>query len=79
MVATGTRQKSLHSSEERFKPWVVLVMGVNGIRKTTSTYQNWFSAAVKTALATMILMSISSMWLKQFFPPARLYDRYVSK
>ena len=34
-----------------FKPWVVLVMGVNGIRKTTSTYQNWFSAAVKTALA----------------------------
>ena len=33
-----------------FKPWVVLVMGVNGIRKTTSTYQKWFAAAVKTAL-----------------------------
>ena len=26
-------------------------MGVNGIRKTTSTYQKWFAAAVKTALA----------------------------
>ena len=32
------------------KPWVVLVTGVNGIRKTTSVYQPWFKKALAAAL-----------------------------
>jgi hypothetical protein len=32
------------------KPWVVLVTGVNGIRKTTSVYQSWFKEALFAAL-----------------------------
>lgn len=32
------------------KPWVVLVTGLNGIRKTTSTYQPWFCEVLKQAL-----------------------------
>ena len=31
-------------------PWAVLVTGVNGIRKTTSIYQPWFSKVLKEAL-----------------------------
>jgi len=31
-------------------PWVVLVTGVNGIRKTSSVYQPWFKKALKEAL-----------------------------
>ncbi|CAE8632479.1 unnamed protein product [Polarella glacialis] len=33
------------------KPWVVLVSGVNGIRKTTSLYQPWFREVLAQALA----------------------------
>ena len=33
-----------------FQPWVVLVTGVNGIRKTTSAYQPWFKAVIQEAL-----------------------------
>ncbi|KAL7525771.1 hypothetical protein ACHAXR_001153 [Thalassiosira sp. AJA248-18] len=32
------------------KPWAVLVTGVNGIRKTTSIYQPWFSKVLREAL-----------------------------
>jgi len=32
------------------KPWAVLVTGVNGIRKTSSIYQPWFSEVLKEAL-----------------------------
>lgn len=32
------------------KPWVVLVTGLNGIRKTTSVYQPWFPQVLKQAL-----------------------------
>ena len=34
-----------------FEPWVVLVTGVNGIRKTSSVYQPWFKSALAQALA----------------------------
>eukprot|EP00550_Attheya_septentrionalis_P007254 CAMPEP_0198289356 /NCGR_PEP_ID=MMETSP1449-20131203/7562_1 /TAXON_ID=420275 /ORGANISM="Attheya septentrionalis, Strain CCMP2084" /LENGTH=414 /DNA_ID=CAMNT_0043987665 /DNA_START=469 /DNA_END=1713 /DNA_ORIENTATION=+ len=34
------------------RPWVVLVTGVNGIRKTTSVYQDWFPALLQEALVT---------------------------
>ena len=32
------------------KPWAVLVTGVNGIRKTTSIYQDWFPELLQEAL-----------------------------
>lgn len=32
------------------KPWVVLVTGVNGIRKTSAVYQPWFKRALSQAL-----------------------------
>ena len=32
------------------KPWIVLVTGLNGIRKTTSTQQPWFAEAVRLSL-----------------------------
>mmetsp|Transcript_25910 Transcript_25910/g.31940 ORF Transcript_25910/g.31940 Transcript_25910/m.31940 type:complete len:535 (-) Transcript_25910:160-1764(-) len=38
------------SSESGSKPWVVLVTGVNGIRKTTSVYQSWFNELLQEAL-----------------------------
>jgi len=34
------------------KPWIVLVTGTNGIRKTTSVYQPWFRAALAAALGS---------------------------
>lgn len=34
------------------KPWVVLVTGVNGIRKTTSVHQPWFKDVLQEALGT---------------------------
>ena len=42
-----------HAAMERptnEKPWAVLVTGVNGIRKTTSIYQPWFSQLLTEAL-----------------------------
>lgn len=38
------------SREESDKPWVVLVTGLNGIRKTTSAYQPWFNQALQAAV-----------------------------
>lgn len=32
------------------RPWVVLVTGVNGIRKTTTIYQNWYATLLSEAL-----------------------------
>ena len=43
----GASQHALKSSG---KPWVVLITGVNGIRKTTSLYQSWFPKVLRTAL-----------------------------
>eukprot|EP00668_Euglena_longa_P001511 GGOE01001793.1.p1 GENE.GGOE01001793.1~~GGOE01001793.1.p1 ORF type:complete len:755 (-),score=161.01 GGOE01001793.1:258-2219(-) len=45
-VAAAARRPS----EDR--PWVVLVTGLNGIRKTTSLYQPWFPQALATALSS---------------------------
>lgn len=33
------------------QPWVILVTGVNGARKTSSVYQPWFKQALAQALA----------------------------
>jgi len=34
-----------------FRPWVVLVTGLNGIRKTTCMYQPWFQEVLHAAIA----------------------------
>ena len=34
------------------RPWAVLVTGVNGIRKTTSIYQDWFGEVLSEALVS---------------------------
>ena len=33
-----------------YKPWIVLVTGVNGIRKTTTIYEPWFEKVLRQAL-----------------------------
>lgn len=38
------------SAETTRRPWVVLVMGCNGIRKTTSVFQPWFKSALAFSL-----------------------------
>lgn len=43
------------------KPWVVLVTGLNGIRKTTSCYQSWFKEALHAALGESMAMSIQEL------------------
>ena len=48
---TGEKKKSEQSNNcINTNPWAVLVTGVNGIRKTTSIYQPWFSKVLKEAL-----------------------------
>lgn len=47
----GAASHASSYSEEQ-KPWVVLVTGVNGIRKTTSVYQPWFTQLLEEALVT---------------------------
>ena len=37
-------------SNNNDKPWVVLVTGLNGVRKTTAIYEPWFEAALKEAI-----------------------------
>ena len=43
-------QSTSSISNNDIKPWAVLVTGVNGIRKTTSIYQPWFSKVLQEAL-----------------------------
>eukprot|EP00308_Calcidiscus_leptoporus_P022439 CAMPEP_0119380750 /NCGR_PEP_ID=MMETSP1334-20130426/57901_1 /TAXON_ID=127549 /ORGANISM="Calcidiscus leptoporus, Strain RCC1130" /LENGTH=369 /DNA_ID=CAMNT_0007400681 /DNA_START=117 /DNA_END=1226 /DNA_ORIENTATION=+ len=43
------------------KPWVVLVTGLNGIRKTSSIYQEWFKEVLKQALGDSYNGSISEL------------------
>ena len=38
------------SKEGNKKPWVTLLTGCNGIRKTASIYQSWFSTLLEEAL-----------------------------
>jgi len=41
---------AVSSRKHSAKPWVVLVTGLNGIRKTTSVHQPWFKDLLKQAL-----------------------------
>ncbi|CAE8740856.1 unnamed protein product [Polarella glacialis] len=42
--------KAANERSDTQKPWVVVLMGANGIRKTTSVYQPWFQALLHEAL-----------------------------
>lgn len=42
--------RSVSSQEPLHKPWITLITGVNGIRKTTSTQQAWFSKAISQSI-----------------------------
>ena len=46
----GWEGAELAAAGRATKPWVVLVTGLNGIRKTTSIYQPWFKAVLHEAL-----------------------------
>lgn len=45
-------KRRIHEEEANVdaRPWVVLVTGLNGIRKTTTIYQPWFSTLLSEAL-----------------------------
>ena len=47
-------------------PWVVLVTGTNGIRKSTSVYQDWFPSVLRSALVGP--SSFSSSFQEPDFP-----------
>ena len=46
----GAAQHAQDGRPDSVRPWAVLVTGVNGIRKTTSIYQDWFPQILKEAL-----------------------------
>lgn len=53
VLSDGNWSAAQASAEKRADsslPWVVLVTGVNGIRKTSSVYQQWFKQVLQEAL-----------------------------
>eukprot|EP00597_Dinobryon_sp_UTEXLB2267_P006268 CAMPEP_0170070720 /NCGR_PEP_ID=MMETSP0019_2-20121128/8904_1 /TAXON_ID=98059 /ORGANISM="Dinobryon sp., Strain UTEXLB2267" /LENGTH=353 /DNA_ID=CAMNT_0010279065 /DNA_START=76 /DNA_END=1137 /DNA_ORIENTATION=- len=50
VLKDGCWDEAKREVNSQCKPWVVLVTGVNGIRKTTSTKQDWFSEALLLSL-----------------------------
>lgn len=58
--AIAHAQKSRQSNPISTHPWAVLVTGVNGIRKTTSIYQPWFSKVLKEALVAPTSMNTAT-------------------
>lgn len=48
--ATTTPPHSSSSSSRFNRPWVVVICGLNGIRKSTSVYQPWFQELLHSAL-----------------------------
>lgn len=49
-VAAAEHSACQWDGDKAFHPWVVLVTGLNGIRKTTSVHQPWFKQALANAL-----------------------------
>ena len=49
------------ASKFNSKPWIVLVTGVNGIRKTTSVYQDWLKQALYESLGDTFTGSIDEL------------------
>uniref|UniRef100_A0A7S2UUP8 Uncharacterized protein n=1 Tax=Fibrocapsa japonica TaxID=94617 RepID=A0A7S2UUP8_9STRA len=53
VLEDGNYQGAVDAADKRSlvsKPWVVLVSGLNGIRKTSSIYQPWFQEVLSQAL-----------------------------
>jgi hypothetical protein len=57
-MAATTKEKA--SSLESHHSWAVLVTGVNGIRKTTSLYQDWFPQLLSEALVVPPALQITT-------------------
>jgi len=52
---TTTSQLSLEAAPMKYKPWAVLVTGLNGIRKTTSINAPWFRTILYEALSAQLV------------------------
>jgi len=52
---TTTSQSSLEAVAMKYKPWAVLVTGLNGIRKTTSINAPWFKTILYEALSAQLV------------------------
>jgi hypothetical protein len=50
----GAAAEAAASAGPADRPWVVLVTGLNGIRKTTSVYEPWFKAVLREALGEQL-------------------------
>lgn len=48
--AATLKSNNLDIKPSIHKPWIVMIAGVNGIRKTTSVYQHWFKDVLYEAL-----------------------------
>ncbi|KAL3771244.1 hypothetical protein ACHAWU_004244 [Discostella pseudostelligera] len=51
-AAANAMMNTTGDNKKKHKPWAVLVTGVNGIRKTSSIYQPWFSKVLMEALVS---------------------------
>eukprot|EP00808_Paulinella_micropora_P002186 g63785.t1 len=49
-TALASTHKSIQKFGASYRPWVVLVCGLNAIRKTTATYQDWFPELLSAAI-----------------------------
>ena len=54
-LTTTTFQSSLEAAPMKYKPWAVLVTGLNGIRKTTSINAPWFRTILYEALSAQLV------------------------
>ena len=52
VLEDGNWKGAAQRPEASGKPWIVLVTGLNGIRKTTSIYQPWWKQVLQQALAS---------------------------
>lgn len=52
---TTTSESSLEAAAMKYKPWAVLVTGLNGIRKTTSINAPWFRTILYEALSAQLV------------------------
>ena len=51
VLRDGFWGRAVHATDNGRKPWVVLVTGLNGIRKTSSVYEPWFRRVLAAALS----------------------------
>ena len=60
-----------NSDDSKNQPWAVLVTGVNGIRKTTSLYQDWFPQLLQEALVVPAGAKSATLFPPNLLPTGR--------